>query len=83
MAKKRKEERVIEQHVSVSYTYTRRLRLEEKICPQCGKTFTGVKKRKYCSRACQAKADYERHAEEYRQRRVEKYHAEKKAAAKQ
>ena len=72
---------MIEQQVSVSYIYTRRLRLEGKTCPVCGKKFEGVKKRRYCSRACQAKADYERHAEEYRQRRVEKYHAEKKAAA--
>jgi endogenous inhibitor of DNA gyrase (YacG/DUF329 family) len=65
----------------VAVSFVRRMRLEEKVCPQCGKRFEGVKKRRYCSRACQAKADYERHAEEYRQRRVEKYHAEKKAAA--
>ena len=58
-------------------SFTRRLTLEDKACPVCGKQFEGVKKRKYCSRACQAKADYERHAEQYRQRRVEKYHAEK------
>jgi endogenous inhibitor of DNA gyrase (YacG/DUF329 family) len=63
--------------------YTRRLTLEEKTCPQCGKQFEGVKKRTYCSRACQAKADYERHADQYRKARVEKYHAERKAAAKQ
>jgi len=40
-----------------------------------------VKQKKYCSRACQAKADYEHHAEQYRKARMEKYHAEKKAAA--
>lgn len=59
-------------------SYTRRLVLEEKQCPVCGKTFEGVKKRQYCTRACQSKADYQRHAEQYRQQRVEKYHAEKK-----
>jgi endogenous inhibitor of DNA gyrase (YacG/DUF329 family) len=62
-------------------TYTRRLELQEKQCPVCGKTFEGVKKRKYCSRACQSKADYERHADQYRKARVEKYHTEKNAAA--
>lgn len=62
-------------------SYTRRLRLEEKTCPVCGKTFEGVKKRQYCSRACQSKADYARHAAQYRRHRREKYYAEKKATA--
>ena len=62
-------------------SYVRRLTLEDKTCAVCGKKFEGVKKRSYCSRACQAKANYERHADQYRQARMEKYHAEKKAAA--
>jgi endogenous inhibitor of DNA gyrase (YacG/DUF329 family) len=66
----------------IAVSFIRRIRLEEKICPVCGKKFEGVRKRKYCSRACQAKADYERHAEEYRQARMEKYYAKKKVAAK-
>ena len=74
----KKRERVLEVPVS----FVRRFQLEEKTCPQCGKQFEGVKKRKYCSRACQAKADYERHADEYRMARVKKYHAEKKATGK-
>ena len=73
----RRKNRVIEQQVS----YTRQLQLEEKTCPVCGQKFEGIKKQKYCSRACQAKADYERHAEQYRKARMEKYRAEKKAAA--
>jgi hypothetical protein len=60
---------------------TRRMVLEEKTCPICGKTFWGAKVKRYCSRACQNKAHYGRHANEYRQQRVEKYHAEKKATA--
>jgi hypothetical protein len=79
MAKKK--EKVLEQTIHVAYTYTRRVSLVEKRCLQCGRPFVGVKQKKYCSRACQAKADYERHAEQYRQRRVEKYHAKKNAAA--
>ena len=78
----KKKEQVLEQQVSVSYTYTRRLRLEEKRCPVCGKTFVGVRKRKYCSRRCQAKADYLRNAETYRQQRVESYRKQKEQAAK-
>ena len=74
----KRNERVKEVQVS----FVRRFRLEDKTCPVCGKKFEGVKKRRYCSRACQAKADYERHAEEYRQRRVEKYHQQKEEAGK-
>ena len=72
--------KVIEQKIERT-SYIRRLTLEEKSCPVCGKRFEGVKKRAYCSRACQAKANYERHAHEYRQARMAKYRAEKKAAA--
>ena len=63
-------------------TYTRRLQLEEKQCPVCGKTFEGVKKRQYCSRACQSKADYQRHAEQYRKARMETYRQQKAEADK-
>jgi hypothetical protein len=73
----RRKHRVLEQRVS----YTRQLQVEEKICPVCGQKFEGIKKQKYCSRACQAKADYERHADQYRAARMEKYYAAKKAVA--
>ena len=63
-------------------SYTRCLTLEEKTCPVCSKKFEGVKKRQYCSRACQSKADYARHAEQYRRHRLEKYHAARKTARK-
>ena len=66
----------------VAVSFVRRLTLEEKTCPVCNKRFEGVKKRVYCSRACQAKADYERHADQYRKARVEKYQAEKKTTNK-
>jgi len=62
----------------IPVSFVRRLKLEEKVCPQCGNRFEGVKKRTYCSRACQAKADYERHAEQYREARMEKYRAQKR-----
>ena len=60
--------------------YVRHMILEEKKCIVCGKVFEGVKKRRYCSRACQAKANYDRHADQYRQARVEKYHQERNPA---
>jgi hypothetical protein len=66
----------------VSVSYVRRLRLEEKTCPQCGKVFFGVKKRRYCDRPCQAKADYARHAEQYRQARMDSYRRRKAATQK-
>ena len=61
----------------VPISYVRHLRLEEKTCPQCGKVFIGVKKRRYCDRPCQAKADYARHAEQYRQARMDSYRRRK------
>jgi len=63
----------LEQTIHVAYTYTRRVSLVEKRCLQCGRTFVGVKQKRFCSRACQAKADYERHAEQRREARMESY----------
>ena len=71
-------ERVIDQTIERK-TYTRRLRVEEKQCPVCGKTFEGVKTRQFCSSACKAKARYQRHAETYRAKRMEKYRQQKQA----
>lgn len=67
----------------VSVSYIRKVRLVEKTCPVCGKKFEGVKIRKFCSRPCQNKADYDRHAQEYRQARMERYRTERAAEAKQ
>jgi len=64
----------------VNVSYVRTLRLEEKTCPVCGKIFEGVKIRKFCSRACQNKADYERHGAEYRQARMARHYDEKTAS---
>ena len=72
---------MIEQQVQ-SYAYTRRVTLEEKTCPVCGTRFEGVKIRKFCSRPCQQKADYERHAETYRKLRMEGYYRQKREAGK-
>jgi len=74
-----KKGKVLEQTIHVAYSYTRRVPLIEKRCLKCGRSFVGVKQKKYCSRACQSQADYERHAHEYRKTRMEKYHAERKA----
>jgi hypothetical protein len=57
--------------------YVRRLKIEQKSCLRCGKVFEGIKKQRYCSRACQAKADYDRHAEQYRKARRERYQEQK------
>lgn len=67
----------------VAVSFVRKMTLETKVCPQCGKKFEGVKKRKYCTRACQAKADYERNAETYRTARMESYRRQKAQAGKQ
>jgi hypothetical protein len=66
----------------IELTVRRKLTLEEKTCPACGKVFWGAKVKRYCSRACQNKTHYGRHAPEYRKARVEKYRTERAAAAK-
>ena len=58
-------------------SYVRSFRLEEKVCPQCSTTFTEIVNQVYCSKPCQKKADYERHAEQYRAKRREKYERQK------
>ncbi len=58
--------------------FIRRTTLERKTCPQCGKEFTGAKVSRYCSRVCRNRSYYERHAEQSRQDRVDRYHQEKK-----
>jgi hypothetical protein len=65
----------------VEVTMTRRIPLEEKICPQCGKRFEGAKLARFCSKACANKASYQRHAETTREKRMAKYYQEKRAAA--
>ena len=64
----------------IPVSFVRTLVLEQKTCPICKNSFQGAKQRTYCSRSCRAKADYERNAEQYRQARMERYRAEKKAA---
>jgi hypothetical protein len=68
-----------EQVKEIEVSFVRRLRLEEKPCVVCGQKFMGTKKSKYCGKACQNKAFYERHGETLRQQRVKKYQEEKKA----
>jgi len=60
----------------------KRIMVEEKTCPQCGKKFEGAKVARFCSKSCANKASYKRHAEEARERRRQKYHTERKAGAK-
>jgi len=61
-------------------TVTRTVKQVEKPCPVCHRLFWGAKISRYCSRTCRNKAHYDRHGSEYRKARMEKYHAEKRAA---
>jgi rRNA maturation protein Nop10 len=62
--------------------YKRTYTLTEKVCPVCGKTFTGTPKARYDTVACRQKANYHRHSTDYLETRRAKYQAEKKAAGK-
>ncbi len=73
-------ERRIEQEIQRT-SYTRKVTEIEKTCHVCGTTFWGAKISRYCSRVCQNKANYERHAEQYRQARVESYRRQKEQPA--
>jgi len=76
MPKKKEKVRVIEQQVK-SYAYTRHVTLVPKVCPVCQSTYEGLKISRFCSRACQQKANYERHAAQYREARMARYRAKK------
>ena len=65
----------------VEIPMVRRITLEKKMCPQCGKRFEGAKVARFCSKACANKASYQRHAETVREKRMAKYYQEKQAAA--
>ena len=61
----------------VEVTFTRKMTLEEKACRACGRAFWGARVKVYCSRACQNRANYERHAEQYRKERITRYREQK------
>lgn len=66
-------------------TVTRRIKLLEKVCPVCGKTFWGPKLRVYCTGrggVCANRANYRKHAEARRQQRRESYRRQKGEAVK-
>ena len=58
-------------------TVTRRERLYEKVCPICGRTFTGLARQRYCTPTCVRKADYARHAAARREARRSRYRRER------
>jgi|FaiFalDrversion2_1042247.scaffolds.fasta_scaffold03775_1 predicted nucleic acid-binding Zn ribbon protein len=56
------------------YRYLTKLRRRvEGTCPVCGKAFTGLVTRRYCSVQCRSKAYYWRNRAAVRQRRREAY----------
>jgi hypothetical protein len=61
---------------------TRVVTIEEKTCPVCKRKFDAMTQRRYCGLPCRMKANYARHADQYRTNRREKYRAEKKTAGK-
>jgi len=63
---------------TMQITVTRTLKLQEKTCPTCQKVFVGPLVKKYCSRECLNRADYERNAEYRRAHRREVYHEQKR-----
>ena len=67
----------------VEVTMKRHIPLERKVCQQCGKSFLGIKRARYCSAACVNKAAYWRRPEVYRQKRRESYQRQKVRAAKE
>ena len=62
-------------------TVERRLKLTERTCAVCGRTFEGWGRARFCSRACQNRWDYEHHAEQRRATRRERYRRQKAGEA--
>jgi Zn-finger nucleic acid-binding protein len=65
-----------------TFTVTRKIRLEEKKCPQCQRYFKGRVNKTFCSRACVQKSSYERNAEARRAHRREVYRAQQDTTTK-
>ena len=55
----------------------RREPLVEKTCPVCRRVFKGLSRQRYCSRSCQKRADYQRHADRRREDARERYQRDK------
>jgi predicted nucleic acid-binding Zn ribbon protein len=51
----------------------RRLVLTPRTCAVCGAAFEGWGRQRFCSKACQRRWDYRRHAEQRRAARRERY----------
>jgi hypothetical protein len=69
----------------VKVAVERHIKLTEKVCPQCEKTFMGMQIQKFCSKRCSNLAAYQRNPELYRESRMRSYRklkAEKKTAGK-
>lgn len=62
---------------TMQITVTRTLKLKEKTCPACQKRFMGPLVKKYCSRECLNRADYERNADARRAHRRAVYREQK------
>jgi hypothetical protein len=69
-------ERLVEQSVKRA-SFTRVVKQVEQTCATCEKKFWGASIRKYCSQACRQRANYARHAEQYRAARMESYRRQK------
>ncbi len=57
----------------VSVSVVREYKLTEKVCPVCGETFMGTKKKRYNTIACQQKANYERNKDKYLKQKRDEY----------
>ncbi len=62
-------------------TVERRLKLTERTCAVCGRTFEGWGRAHFCSRRCQNRWDYGQHAEQRRAERRERYRRQKEQQA--
>ncbi len=67
----------------IEVTMQRKIPLTEKICPQCGAHFMGMKLKQFCSTACAKKAAYHRNPEAYRESRMRSYYKQKEHASKE
>lgn len=64
-------------------SFIRRTPLTEKRCKVCGKPFTGTARALYDTPACKQRANYQKHAEQYRAARMEKYRQQKQQMGKE
>ena len=72
-----KEKIVFVEETITPKSYTRKVARRDVVCAQCGDTFLGTHRSRFCSVACRNKFDYAKHATQRRAARMQRHREQK------